>query len=211
MGRGSSGSGSSDKSNGPDIRGLKDSDDFRQFVKENMSNPEFKQYGRENSIDAVKQLWRERQIRNEKITEISKEEAIAIVRANIPDNIRHGWFVAADSDYKPALIDAIARNPGTFNAGLNIAYHNYREANPNNKMSFERWLKTPQTIYRGDNGQVDVKGDIFKSYTPDKSIAGGFGKNITSIRIAPINTWGSYQTTGEQEFLIPIFKWRKRK
>ena len=186
------------------ISGLKDSLDFNVFVRENMSNPDFKQFGRENGMDAVKDLWYKTRFdaESKNLHEMSKEDAIATVAGNIPENIRDGWFRNADSSYKPKLIDAIASNPGTFNAGLNIAYHNYKSST-SNPMSFNEWVNTPQTMYRGTRGQSRAKGDVFDSYTPDKKVAQSFGSNIKQIRVKPKNTWGSYQTTGEQEFLIP--------
>lgn len=210
MGGRGSGSGIGGFPGVPNIAGLKDSDDFRTFTRQNMDNPEFKAFGRSEGIAAVKQMWYARQIQNENIHEISKEDAIAIVRDNVPQNIRDGWFRDADSDYKPKLMDAVASNPGTYNAGLNIAYRNYKDRNPSSAVSFQQWVRTPQTMYRGDVGQRTTKNDIFTSYTPDRSVASGFGSNISTIRIAPIRTFGSYQTTGEQEYLIPVDMRRKR-
>lgn len=199
-GRGSS----SNMSGGGFAASLKDSTDFRTFVRENMGNPEFKQFGQDNGMDAVRDLWYQKRAAEElkDLHEISIEDAVYRVRDAIPPNVSSGWFRNADSDYKPKLIDAVMSNPGTLNAGLNIAYNNYKNSTSNPK-SFGQWLRTPQTMYRGDRGQQTVGGDIFASYTPDRRIAEKFGSNITTRSIRPIDTWGSYQTTGEQEFLIP--------
>ena len=68
---------------------------------------------------------------------------------------------------------------------------------------------TPITMYRGEYGQKQVASDIFSAYTPDRKIAEKFGDKITEIKIRPIDTWGSYQTIAEQEFLVPRHKIKK--
>ena len=212
-GRGaSSGANSRFGVSGSNIKGLKDSDDFRTFMNQNMSNPEFKEFGKEYGMQAVKALWYDRQVQKEELREISKEDAIKTVRENIPQNVRDGWFRDADSDYKPKMMDAIASNPGTYNAGLNIAYSNYKESLPKGQkaMSFDKWTKTPQTMYRGEYGQKQTKNDVFTSYTPSKKVAQSFGKNVSTIKMRPKDTWGSYQTTGEQEYFIPVKQPKKR-
>lgn len=185
--------------------GLKDSMSFNDFIRQNMSNPDFKAFGQEHGMDEVRELWYQKRISEElkNLHEMDIYDAVDQVRDAIPVNVANGWFRNADSDYKPKLMDSIVSNPGTLNAGLNIAYDNYKYST-DSPMSFDKWLRTPQTIYRGDRGQQTVRGDIFTSYTPDRSVAAGFGSNITTIKVRPIDTWGSYQTTGEQEFLIPV-------
>lgn len=186
-------------------KAVKDNVNFNAFVKENMSNPDFKAFGKSQGMDAVKQLWYEVRTEAEKqnLHEISTEEAIDAVTSAIPDSVMQGWFVDANSKFKPKLIDSIMSNPGTLNAGMNIAYKNYVDSG--GTMSFDKWLKTPQTVYRGDYDQKTIKSDIFMSFTPDKATALKFGSHITTKKVRPIDTWGSYQTTGEQEFLIPVF------
>ena len=200
-GRGSS----SNMSGGGFAASLKDSTDFRSFIRENMSNPDFKAFGREEGMDAVKELWYEKRASEElkNLHEMDIYDAVDQVRDAIPSNVSAGWFRNADSDYKPKLMDAVMGNPGTLNAGMNIAYNNYKNSTDNPK-SFNQWLRTPQTMYRGDRGQQTVGGDIFTSFTPDRRVAEKFGSNITTRKIRPIDTWGSFQTTGEQEFLIPV-------
>lgn len=173
-----------------------------------MSNPAFKEFGRENSMQDVKNLWYEtrRQAEAQNIGLMSKEDAIATIQDNISPNILNGWFVNADSNYKPLLMDSVASNNGVFNASLNIAYHNYLDGLSGNEspMSFDTWVNTPIQLFRGDRGQKTTTSDIFSSYTPDRSVAESFGSNISSITIKPIDTWGSFQSTGEQEYLIPV-------
>ena len=188
------------------VAGLVDSITLNGFVKANMSNPQFKSFGQTQGMAAVKQLWYKKRTAEERknIHEMSTDEAIEAVRSAIPASVLDGWFRDANSDYKPKLAESIFSNPGTMNAGLNIAYQNYLDSTPANPMSFAKWVKTPQTMYRGDYGQKQIASDIFTSFTLDKSVAQSFGDHLTTRKIKPIDTWESYQTTGEQEFLIPV-------
>ena len=185
--------------------------DFKDFQKANWD--EMKALHKEGGMSAVRQAYYETRLQTEQKSakEISQEEAVDIARDSIPQSVSNGWFRSADSDYKPKLAQAIMENPGTLNAGWNIAYQNYAQSLPSSQkpMSFKEWANTPQTMYRGDRGQKTVKSDVFSSFTPNKSIAQKFGDHITTIKIKPIDTWGSYQTTGEQEFLIPIKRLKK--
>ena len=42
------------------INQVTDNLDFNKWIKENMSNPEFKQFGKDNGMDDVKDLWRQK-------------------------------------------------------------------------------------------------------------------------------------------------------
>lgn len=228
MGRGTSkAGGGQDKF----LNSLTDNTDFRAWIKENLKNPQFKQFGRENGMDDVKNLWYQKRAAEElkNIHQIPIEDAIAKTRESISSQTMSLWFREANSDIKPKLVDGIMSNPGTLNAGLNIAYHNYL-ASAENPMSFNKWATTPQTMYRGDRGQKTAKGDIFLSFTKDKKVAAGFTlgdsgsatgrvkddfsnidkSRMTTIKIRPVDTWGSYQTTAEQEFLVPIKKVKRK-
>ena len=192
------------------LQSVTDNLDYNEWIRENLKNPEFMRFGREaRDMDTVKQLWREKRAQAEAADfhETTIEEAIKTTRDAIPDQTHAGWFRNADSSIKPKLMDFILQEHGVLNAGMNIAYYNYvsdMKMQDKPALSFKKWLRTPQTLYRGDRGQKRVAGDVFASYTPDKRIAEKFGDNITQIRVRPIDTWGGYQTTGEQEFLVPI-------
>ena len=240
MGRGTSKASAAGGGTNRLLSQVTDNLDFRAWIKENLSNPEFKQFGKENHMDAVKDLWYEKRAQEElkNLHEMDIEDAIDQVRGSIPNQTLHNWFIEANSDVKPHLVDYIMSNPGTLNAGLNIAYQNYKndlelkaiKGSTEKPMSFDKWVNTPQTVYRGDRGQGAIKSDIFMSFTPDKRIAAGFTlsdsgmaaskvksdfsnidmSKITTIKIKPKDTWGSYFTTGEQEFLVPIKKVKRK-
>lgn len=214
-----------------------DNPDFRAWVRENVkNNPEFKKFGQENGMEGAEELWRQKRTQSElkNVHEIPIEEAIKTVRDNVDENVLSKWFRNADSDMKPKLLQYILRNEGTLNAGLNIAYDNYKhqmEIEDKTPLPFKKWLTTPMEMYRGTRGQQAVRSDIFTSYTPDKKVAAGFTlsnsgggvalvkpdfsnvdmSKIHTIKVRPIDTWGSYQTTGEAEYLIPSEKVRKKR
>lgn len=183
----------------------KDSLDFQDFIKQNLNALKTNIIDKGGTMDEVKDAWREMRLSEERMNlhELSVEDAISLVRGSISQNVLRGWFVDADSNYKPKLLDQIVANRGTLNAGLSIAYSNYKDST-DNPLPFNKWLTTPQIMYRGTHGQSVVKSDLFLSYTPDSKVAAGFGKSIDAIKVRPIDTLGSYQTTGEKEFLIPV-------
>lgn len=205
-GRGSS-SGKAGKGNGT---GYTDNADFKAFQKANFDA--MKALYKQGGMQAVQEAWYETRQEAERAGahEMTEESAVEAIVDAIPRNVSEGWFRAADSEYKPKLVQSIMQNPGTMNAGWNIAYQNYVQSLPAGQkpQTFDKWLRTPQTLYRGTRGQQTVKSDVFSAYTPNRKIAAGFGDRITTIRIRPIDTWGSYQTTGEQEVLIPTMSLR---
>jgi hypothetical protein len=61
-------------------------------------------------------------------------------------------------------------------------------------------------MYRGGHGQEHIDSDIFSSYTFNKGVAEKFaGDNGTvyTVKIRPIDTYGSLVTTGESEIFVP--------
>ena len=210
----------------------KDSDSLDDFIDNNL--PALKKIFNEGGMEAVNQEWYKMKASQEQknAKEMSRDEAISQIEDNIPKNVLSGWFRNADSSYKPRLVEDILSNKGTLNAGWNIGYDNYRHqferysdwqgkwvplegVDQSKKLSFNDWLYKPQTMYRGTHGQKTVDSDIFSSYSPNRKIAESFlnenaGGVLEQISIRPIDTWGSYQTTGEEEFLVPVSEIKKR-
>ena len=208
----------------------KDNLDPDEFIHENLKqlkavHDQAQKEGRDG-MQAVEDVWRDVRTQEElkHIHDMPIEDAINTVRASIPPNVHEGWFRSADSEYKPRLVNNILANPGTLNAGLAIGYYNYRYqferfseyenrwiphegVDQSKKLSFQQWLTTPQTMYRGTHGQQTYKSDVFSAYTPSRRVAEKFatGDNakIEEIQVRPIDTWGSYQTTTEEEYLVP--------
>ena len=211
---------------------FKDAPDFDTFIDNNFN--ELKPLARTMSMDDMRGLWYETrtEIEKQNIKEIDAEKALDTLREAIPPNVREGWFRSANSDYKPKLVDAVLSTKGGLNAALNVAYHNYRYqferysevygkwiphegVDQSKKLSFNDWLKTPQTMYRGDCGQKSVGSDVFASFTSDKKIAEKFlnegaGGKLSEIQVRPIDTWGSYYTNAEEEYLIPSYYLKSR-
>ena len=200
---------------------LQDGDDAQEFIQNNLKNKAFVQFGRDYDYEAIEQLqhtMRYRKALKAGIHETSIEDAVQQVRGNMKASHMEGWFREANSDYKPRIAEQLLSNPANLNAAYNIAYENYKnDPNTKNPLSFKEWLVTPITMYRGTSGQTDVQSDVFSAWTPDKKIAenfafGGGGATgsqhgregkVSSIRVRPIDTWGSLRTTVEQEFMIP--------
>ena len=195
-------------------------DDVQDFIRANLKNPAFMEYGKTHDFEAIEQLQhtaRYRKALKQGMHEMKIEDAISQVRDTIKASHISGWFREGDSEYKPRIAEQLLSNPETLNAAYNIAYHNYKYST-DKPLPFKEWLVTPQTMYRGTSGQQNVRSDIFSAWTPDKRVAenfaygkgsavgsqhGGEGK-VSSIKIRPIDTWGSLQTTGEQEFMVPV-------
>lgn len=181
--------------------------DFRNNIRNKDIVNEMKSNGIK-SLDDMRKYWVSEKMKDftsKDIKELSKQDAIKLVNDNISKNIMDGWFRNADSSYKTQLETSILENKQLRNAGLNIAYHNYKEQTGSN-ISFNEFTNKSITMYRGEHGQKTLGKDVFKAYTTDKKIAEKFGDNINQIKIKPKDTLGSYQTTGENEYLIPINK-----
>ena len=200
------------------VDGLVVTDYFDDFIKANLDNPEFFAWGRDvASHDDIVDLWRELRTKHnlKDIHEISIEDAISIVHNSVRPLTQELWFRGANRGSKPVLIDQILSRPDVLNAGLNIAYDNYKwdcKAKHTSPMPFNTWLYTPQVMYRGEVGSTTEPLDVFYSYSPDPGVASKFGNYIDGtvhkIKIRPIDTWGSYQTNGEYEFLVPKSRYR---
>lgn len=187
---------------------LADSETYDDFVKQNAKNADLKAHMKETGKNP-KEVWRDARIERGKqnLHRISDEEADRILWERIPENEVQGWFNDANSGYKPRILDRMAESPETVNASLNVAYKNYLDSNPKNVLSFDEWLDTPQTLYRGTRGQGKTADDIFTAFTPNKdAVAKKFaGKNgtIEEITITPRETYGSVMHNLESEFLVP--------
>jgi hypothetical protein len=122
-------------------------------------------------------------------------------------NAYHGWFIEANSGYKPRIASAILSTPETRNAALSIMYKNYQEL-VGKDIDYKTWLNTPIKIYRGNHGKDRRETDVFVSYTFNKATAekfrSGEGK-LEELMIKPIDTWGSVSTNTESEIMVPFY------
>ena len=149
--------------------------------------------------------------------EMKLDDAIQLINDSIPENEGRGWFVNADSLYKPRIFSRLMSTPNLLNAGWNVMYDHYKwqmREEGKTPLSFKRWLKTPMTFYRGHTGQSSLKEDYWKSYSYRRSIAEKFAgrsenAQVDEMKIRPIDTLGAYQTTGESEVFIPNWKLKR--
>lgn len=204
MGRGRSSSG------GTALAKLARSQSWEDF-RAGMRDRETVELMKANGIRSPKQMreyWiaeRERAFSKYPVREMSLDEAKDAVEKYIPRNVRIGWFRDAESEYKPHIETAIYEHPELRNAGLAIAYHNFRLME-HSDISFDQYLRRGITLYRGERGQPTIGQDVFKSFSTDPSVARGFGRSVTKIRIRPIDTLGSYIDSGEAEYFVPTSK-----
>ena len=182
-----------------------ESDDVNDFINKNVPKlmPIFKKGGSE-AVDSEFYKFRLAQSTKD-IHEISKTEADEVVYDHVRQSLFDGWFRNADSSYKPALVSAMIGSQEMRNAGLSLAYENYKN-NADKPLSFEEFLTTPIMMYRGGHGQKHTEDDVFSAYTFDKKTAEHFaGSNgvVTSAPIRPIDTYGSMRCVGEAEIWVP--------
>ena len=182
--------------------------EYLEWRKANM--PTLKENGIRSDVAAREEWIKKRmQAQQHSFHGVSKEDAIKTISESVPDQTMRSWFVSADSDAKPKIVESIMRKDDVWNAGMNVAWHNYVETTGKN-VSLEEFMSTPIKMYRGTRGQSEVKSDVWVSFSFDKKIAESFGDQIEEITIRPMDTWGSYQTTAEGEILVPKM-WLKGK
>ena len=160
--------------------------------------------GQSFSREAYEKLWKEARVEfgpKFEPVEITKEDAIAIIREKVPDNILDGWFRDGDSSYKAKLEQLAMSDDDIRNAALNIMWSNFKEFSGKD-IGFAEFLQSEISMYRGKNHENYVDGDETIAFTFDKKVAEGFGKYVLETLVKPIETLGAYQTTGESESLV---------
>ena len=138
--------------------------------------------------------------------ELPLDDAMDKMNDAMPANVFHGWFTEANSEYKPRVVEAVTKSPEARSAALSIMFENYKYFHPNTKMTFNEFLNSPMTMYRGGHGQSHTEDDVFSSYTWDKSVAekfAGKGGKVYEAHIRPIDTYGSVNDAGESEIMVP--------
>lgn len=210
----------------PSVSGVEYNSNYEEFKRVNAIDKERRKAIRDwmnKTHNSLYKLYYEQQaLRFSQLAHEAKEidlnDAIKIINDSIPMNVGRGWFVDANSEYKPSLFSHIMDDKGLLNAGWNVAYDHYKwemKAQGKAPLSFKKWLYTPQTYWRGHGGQKVINDDRFIAYTPNRSVAEKFASthsnpHVDEIKIRPIDTLGAYQTTGESEMFIPRWKLTKK-
>lgn len=176
---------------------------YREAVKEAKENGTT----RPSANDLVRREWYGFQTSkvNDDVREMTEDEAGEVLAGSISQNVIHGWFREANSQYKPRLVDAVISSQEARNAALSIMYENYKQI-VGDDVPFEEFLTTPIKMYRGGHGQQHMEGDVFSAYSFSKKIAEGFAGNdgrVYEAEIRPIDTWGSVFTNLESEIMVP--------
>jgi len=137
------------------------------------------------------------------VTELSVEDAVATIRERVRRGDRAGWFRNADKNYKGRLVRAVEEDPKVRAAALRI-FHDQYQKGTGSTLSFQEFLDTPITLYRG--GKAVPRDEPFASFSYSKETAQKFapdGKTVEEITVRPRETLGMMQTTAEGEVLIP--------
>ena len=182
------------------FEGIKRCKDIFEFMR--LYLQELKAHGITDKVGAEK-LFNKLRLERFVPVEMTRESAIATIRAGIREGVSVGWFRCEDKGMKPHLFNSIVKEDAVRSAGLNLMHELYNILNSSN-ISFDKFLHKEITLYRGG----EVTSDIFTSFSLDKSMAKKFVKQsktteVTKIRVKPIQTLGSYQTIAEAEVLVP--------
>lgn len=148
-------------------------------------------------------LWKEARKQFYTFTpkELTKDEAVDILRDKMPENVLEGWFRKGDSTYKSKIEELALSDDDIRNAALNIMWDNYKHSSGKD-IGFDEFLHSDIPMYRGKNSEKYTDGDETLAFTFDKSVAEKFGKYVLETFVKPIETLGAYQTTGESEALV---------
>ncbi|MDD3035250.1 MAG: NAD(+)--dinitrogen-reductase ADP-D-ribosyltransferase, partial [Bacteroidales bacterium] len=152
-------------------------------------------------MDQVQELFDTLRLKFE-FTPMSKDESIDVISSRIKGSVMNAWFREEDKGAKEPLMTAIVNDDKVRSAGLKIMHENYQDLT-GKKVPLKEFLNTEMTLYRGGTNTSDA----FTSFTFNKEVAEKFGKKykqgVMEIKIKPIDTLGSYQTTAESEVLVP--------
>lgn len=160
--------------------------------------------GQSFSREGYEKLWKEARVEfgpKFEPFELTKEDAIEVIREKVPDNILDGWFRGGDSSYKAKLEQLAMSDDDIRNAALNIMWSNFKEFSGKD-IGFADFLQSEISMYRGKNSENYVDGDETIALTFDRKVAESFGKYVLETLVKPIETIGAYQTTGESEALV---------
>lgn len=148
-------------------------------------------------------LWKEAREKFYKFEplELTKEDAINIIREKMPDNLLDGWFRDGDSEYKSKIKEVTMSDDELRNAALNIMWSNFKEFSGKD-IGFKEFLNSEIPVYRGKNSEKYVTGDELLAFSFDENMAKKFGNYILKTLIKPIDTLGAFQTTAEAETLV---------
>lgn len=194
-----------------DIDNVKDEKTFDSFLS---SNDKYL-YERitkdsENKLDAlgVEELWRRKRLesaRSEAKYLTPAEATRTLESAQWLEDDINTWFLDERSRAKRGICNGIAEDNKLINACWNVMYHNYKKLGGTD--SFEKFLDSEVTLYRGVHGQRVSENHIFSSYTLDRDVADNFiegnydyAEEVARIKVKPKETFGS-MSFGEQKQL----------
>jgi len=160
------------------------------------------------SISQLEKFWKQARY-DKKIDfhEISESEAHKIFNNKLTPGLASQWYGPQKFPVKDQLENEILQDDEVRNAALSYMYHLYKNWLPStyknpNVNSFEDFLNTEFTLYRGDDSPL-VYGDESKmSFSFSKEKAENFSSNIGTVKVKPKDTIGNAGSHIESEVEI---------
>ena len=118
------------------------------------------------------------------------KDAENIVKQKVDQKVLQDWYTNQNHAAREILAKQILEDVDLRNAALNIAWDNYKKSKKVD-ISFEDFLQTDVSMYRGSNTGKYFSKNKTTSFTSIENIAKQFGENVVAIMIKPIETLGS--------------------
>lgn len=188
--------------------------DFVKFFNDNKE-----EYGWDKfTNNELNQFWKDVKFEevNKNVHEITDDESGKTIKGKMPQSLFHGWFIEANSNYKPKIESFILNNPDVYNAALNNLWRNYNDElyiKNKKEITFDEFLNTDIKLYRGWKNTTSrskmIEDDVFISFSLREDIAKKFkgyeNGYIEELLIKPSDTYGSINRSSEGEVMIPKF------
>lgn len=205
-------------------------DTFARNVMANWKNNEkysslLHKYTKHPDWGKMRDVWEQSKLRKQakEAVYIPPKKAVDnFKKSAIFDKLNLSWAVDVDSDVKADIYDEVIKDKTLRDSLLSIMYDNYLSlyGKDSKSLPFDKFLNQEVTLYRGQpSSKRLVEQDRFVSYTFSLDTAldfasfdsqGDYRKNVDSIKIKPMDTFGSFssitQKTGqynEFEIMVP--------
>ena len=141
--------------------------------------------------------------------EITDTEAKQIFKNKLPKGLASAWYGSADFMAKSKLENEILADDEIRNAAMSYFWHIFKNSYSSKKYpnvkTFEDFLDTEMTMYRGDQSPLIYDPSSKLSFSINESTANGFNANLGTIKIKPKDTIGNAGSTftSELETFVP--------
>lgn len=135
--------------------------------------------------------------------EITDTEAKQIFKDKLPKGLASKWYSSADFLSKSKLENEILADDEIRNAAMSYFWHIFKNSYSSKKYpnikTFEDFLDTEMTMYRGDQAPLIYDPSSKLSFSINESTANGFNANLGTIKIKPKDTIGNAGSTFTSE------------